>query len=110
MHLVDVSSCKTIEAKRPTQELSVTERTRGARSDDLFMEVWEPLEVVDERPYMEASAKCSSMIFHTHIHAVALQRINARPLGARGRADRSRRRTVCLGLLVSIYGGCGRCC
>ena len=55
MHLSPVSSEQAFQAMRPTHELSVTERMRGARSDDLFMELWEPFEVVEAKPFVGVS-------------------------------------------------------
>lgn len=109
MHLATVSSCQTIEAERPTQELSVTERMRGARREDLFMEVWEPLDVVEDRPCIQELAKHCIVVLHTHIHAVALQRLSTGSLRTRGRAHGCRCRTIGPRILVAFCGGGGWC-
>jgi hypothetical protein len=64
MYLVAVSSDQSSQDVQRTQELSVMERTRGARSEDLFMELWEPLETVEDKPCINVSVmvlnKCLS--------------------------------------------------
>jgi hypothetical protein len=50
MHLYRVSTCQLYRAATRTHEPSEMEMTRGARSEDLLTELWEPLDVAEERP------------------------------------------------------------
>jgi hypothetical protein len=46
--------------------------------------------------------------YRTHVHAIALQRICTGSLRARGRANRKRCRSMCVGHVL-FRGRCGRC-
>ena len=84
MHLSYVSGIRNPEATRPTHELSEMEMTRGARSDDLFMEPLEPLDVGEDKPWMPLSISITAWkTISTHIHAIALHGFDGRSLGSR---------------------------
>jgi hypothetical protein len=55
MHLYRISKRQVSRAMARTHEPSETEMTRGARSEDLLTELWEPLDVVEERPWTVVS-------------------------------------------------------
>jgi hypothetical protein len=87
------------------------EMTRGASREDLFMELCEPLELNEEIPCELVSVHVIARGDCTHIHAITLQRVDARSLRTGWRAHRQRRRAMCLGVIhVLVRGRCCWCC
>jgi hypothetical protein len=81
------------------------EMTRGPSSDERLIELLEPLLVTVDRPYGLCQYSSSAAVLRAnHIHAVALERLDAGSLGVSGRADWERRRTVCSCLVCHVLG------
>jgi hypothetical protein len=66
MHLYRVNDCQTSRDASLTHEPSETEMMRGARREDLLAELWEPLDVVEERPCILVSKRLGWCRIYTH--------------------------------------------
>jgi hypothetical protein len=113
MNLCTVRYCPDYQATQLTHEPSETEMTRGASSEDLLTELCEPFELKEVSPCALVSVDVLEKCSRTHVHAIALERVDTGPLRTSGRANRQRRWAMRLGLLHALFRGgrgwrCGR--